>query len=89
MNLFLGSEIETSTIVHELGHLFDKKFGLRPSAPLEGLFLLRDTGRPTYDSLAQGNPNPVDTEGVGQGGLLGRANPSSEQEEVWSDMFMT
>lgn len=89
MNVFLGSEIETSAIVHELGHLFDKKFGLRPSTPLEGLYLLRDTGKPTYNSQAQGSPNPVDTQFAFQGGLQGRANESRDQEEVWADMFMT
>ena len=71
--------------MHELGHSFDRAYNLRASSPIRGLFLLRDTGRPTYDSTAPGAPNSTQN----GNGMLARANTSTAQEEVWADMFMT
>ena len=81
----LGSQVSVGTIVHELGHSFDRAYNLRPSSPIRGLFLLRDSGRPTYDSTAPGFPNPAQN----GNGMFVRASTSSAQEEVWADMFMT
>lgn len=81
----LGSQVSVGTIVHELGHSFDRVYNLRASSPIRGLFLLRDTARPTYDSTAPGAPNSTQN----GNGMLARASTSTAQEEVWADMFMT
>jgi len=58
---------------------------MRPSSPLGGLYLLRDTGQPTYDSGASGFPNSVQN----GNGMFERASQQTFKEEVWADMFMT
>lgn len=81
----LGSQVTVATITHELGHSFDRRFTLRPSSPLRGLFLLLNTGQATYDSNAPGNPNSTQN----GNGMAARANQGPEPEEVWADMFIT
>ena len=81
----LGSLVYVGTIVHELGHSFDRKYQERASFPLRRLYLLRDSGSPTYDVNADGYPNPTQNEH----GMLTRATDDREQEEIWADMFMT
>lgn len=84
----LGSQVSVGTIVHELGHSFDRAYNLRASSPIRGLFLLRDSGRPTYDSNAAGYPNPTQN-GSGMFGRAAQGGQSNFPEEVWADMFMT
>ena len=85
-----GFYVATSTIVHELGHAFDRAFSYRPSVPLRGLFI-RDVGSPTYKSTDTGNPQATQGGDNGSRGMSGRAATSNkgDQKETWADMFMT
>ncbi|MBK8139261.1 MAG: hypothetical protein IPK52_26160 [Chloroflexi bacterium] len=82
--IHLGGGVNVGTIVHELGHSFDRNFQLRASAPIKGLFLDRYRRQPTYDSTVSG-ANPVQD----GDGMTGRASVSLDPEEIWADMFMT
>jgi RHS repeat-associated protein len=87
LNVYLGSRIPMFAIVHEMGHLFDKRNDLRPSSVISGLRIgvLRsnpvygETSLDTTDFFYSSTPS----------GMEGRANNSANPEEGWADMFMT
>lgn len=88
MNVYLGSQIGMYAIVHELGHLIDKRHGTRPSAALIGLRLRASNGLPRY-TIPSGDFD-VSSFIVSSEGLGGRASADTESaREVWADMFMT
>src|SRR5690606_3368866 len=91
-NLYLGSEVRMYTVVHELGHLFDKVFDLTPSGLLNGLRIRTSNGLPLH-TVTQQDVADISNFIAGQGGanlgLGGRANDDEEHREAWADMFMT
>lgn len=82
-----GIYVAVSTIVHELGHAFDRHFSYRPDLPLVGLFVRRNNG-PTYNSTDRDNLQAMLN---GAGGVVSRTATSDigDRKEVWADMFMT
>ena len=82
----LGSGVTVATIVHELGHAFDRAAGQIPSLTLLGLRY--STGQQRF--FPSGTEFPVDAPLLQENwGMLTRANPSTDQKEVWADMFMS
>jgi RHS repeat-associated protein len=87
MNVYLGSDIGMYAIVHELGHLFDKRYDTRPSSALMGLRVRATNGLPRY-TLPLGDFDASDFVASNLG-LGGRASQDLDSREVWPDMFMT
>jgi len=82
----LGTGVTVATIVHELGHAFDRAVGQIPSRTMLGLRY--STGQQRF--FPSGTEFPVDAPGLqANWGMFTRANPSTDQKEVWADMFMS
>jgi hypothetical protein len=87
----LGSGITMATIVHELGHAFDRVFKRIPGDLLTGgstgLRYSRTEGRIVFpgEVSVPGDAVPL----LSSDGMRSRANRSPAASEVWADMFMT
>lgn len=88
-NSYTNAYFATSTIVHELGHAFDRSFQYRPGIPLK-LLQIRRNGAPDYDPDSD-TTNILSAFDNANAGVLTRAAAYNldDPKEMWADMFMT